>query len=360
MKKEDVKAILYKALTDAQKDIKKPSCSNLIDYILDNTHLTYKYVLVNALASKATDPSVNALCLQKKSKLPGSYDARTICHKVLVQFEMTELGKALGGSNEPFLNKPARYTELCKSNAVRRGNDQSLLDALVDGLPNITTSDEAYAGLVYAIKKLLVVKIEREKLTDFNYKALNGDAAKLALFIGILLNENFEGEALTVVISGLFELYMASISDDYFVEVHPVNQSGASSNEVSDLDVYKSGILFIANELKDKAFTEQDVRHAADKVIALGKAHMNFIVGRHGSYNSTEIRQCVSEYMMKDFVINVVPVDSVVLTLLGLIGDENVDIDYFIKYILEKSISTKFKEETVKFIRETAHNQFGV
>ena len=357
MKTEDVRATLYKALEDARKDIEKPKCGGLIDFVLDNTHLTYKYVLVNALVSKATDPSINALSLQKKSDLPGSYDARTICHHVLVPFEMKELGKALGGSNEPFLDKPARFTELSKTNAVRRGNDQSILNALCDELPKIATAAEAYAGLVYAMKKLITIKEEKSKITEFDYSALNGDAAKLAIFIDSILQENFEGEALTLAIAGLYELYMGGFADEYLVEVHPVNQSGASSKEVSDLDIYKDEELFIANELKDKPFTEHDIRHAADKVIAAGRRQMNFIVGRHGGCKSEEIHSCVSEYLSKGFIINVVPVDFFVMNLLGLI-DGDIDIDYFMKFVLETAIETKFKEETVSFIRRIADEQF--
>ena len=83
-----------------------------IDFVIDNTHLTYKYILFTAILSKATDESINPLCLQKQSKLPGAYDARTVCHKVIVPFEMEVLDKALGGSNEPFLNKPARFPKI--------------------------------------------------------------------------------------------------------------------------------------------------------------------------------------------------------------------------------------------------------
>ena len=355
MKREDIKATLYKALADAKKKIiKKPKCGDLIDCILDNTHLTYKYVLVNALASKATDPNINALCLQKRSNLPGAYDARTICHKVFVQFEMIELGKALGGSNEPFLNKPARYTELSKTNAVRRGNDQMLLNKLVGELPKIVTSDEAYAGLVYAIKKLIAMKAEKEKITAFDYSEFDGNAAKLTILIDQILQSSFEGEALTLAVVGLFELYMANLTDDYLVEVHPVNQSGASSKEVSDLDVYKNGDLYIVSELKDKPFSGQDVRHAADKVIISGKRQMNFIVGRRGSYDTNEIHRCVSEYLSKGFVINIVPVDYFVLTMLKLI--ENVSVDRYLKYILRTAIDTKFKEDTIAFIKNKAEN----
>lgn len=359
MKLTDVQATLYRALDEAKKPVAHSSKANgLIDFVLDNTHLTYKYILVTALASKATDESINPLCLQAGSSLDGAYDARSICHGVIVKFEMTELGKALGGSNEPFLNKPARFPELSKTNAVRRGRDQQILYSLCEELPNIKTSQEAYDGLVYAFQKLLVVKAKKEALTNFNIAPLDMNTARLFSFVDVLLNENYEGEMLTLVIAGLYELYMGGLYDEYVVEVHPVNQSGASSREISDLDIYKNGSLFISNELKDKLFTDSDLRHAADKVAASGKTQMHFIVGRHGGYDRNQIEKCVSEYLTLGFAINVVPVDYFVLTLLSLI--EHIDVDRYVKYTIQIAIETKFKEETVAFIRDIAGKQFGV
>ena len=113
--KEEAAAVLQTAYTQATiSPTTECKYKDFIDYVIDNTHLTYKYVLFTALLSKSTDESVNALCLQKHSTLPGAYDARTVCHKVIVPFEMETLKKALGGSNEPFLNKPARFPELSK------------------------------------------------------------------------------------------------------------------------------------------------------------------------------------------------------------------------------------------------------
>jgi len=271
---------------------------------------------------------------------------------------MTELGKALGGSNEPYLNKPARYPELSKSNAVRRGRDQDILNALCDNLPSINTAEEAYDGLIYALHKLLNVKSEKEKLTSFSISALDGNAEMLYRFMNSLFSESYEGETLVLAIAGLYELYMRSIYEEYVVEVHPVNQSGASSKEVSDLDIYKNGILFITNELKDKPFTDNDIIHAADKVINAGKTQMHFVVGRRGAFDSEQIRDCVSKYLDKGFLINVVPVDCFALTLLNLIG--NVDVDYYVKYILKTALETKFKEETIKYIRKMANKHFNV
>lgn len=111
--------------------------------------------------------------------------------------------------------------------------------------------------------------------------------------------------------------------------------------------------------MKDKSFSEQDVRHAADKVAAAGKNHINFIIGRHGSSGSWDYSQCVNEYLSKGFVLNIVPVDCVVLTLLGLIDDTNISVDRFTKYILNVAINTKFKEKTVDFISRIADEYFG-
>ena len=118
---ESAKITVYRAYENARRgDVPLDcACRDLVDDVLKHTHLTYKYILVTALTAKATDESVNPLCLQAKSALLGAYDARSICHGVIVPFDMEVLNKALGGSNEPFLNKSARFPELSTSNAVR-------------------------------------------------------------------------------------------------------------------------------------------------------------------------------------------------------------------------------------------------
>jgi len=352
--------VLYAAYAKAQNP-GSHSCkhSAFIDFVLDNTHLTYKYILITALLAKATNPAVNPLCLQQKSALPGSYDARTICHSIIVKFEKEELGKALGGSNEPFLNKPARFTELDKGNAVRAGRDKEILDALCDNLPLIETADDAFAGLVYALCKLLVVKQEKAKLTQFSLAspAEDNETAQLYRFINVLLNQNYEGEILTLVVAGLFELFLAT-EDNRCVEVHPVNESGASSKEVSDLDIYINGELYVSNELKDKEFTDHDLSHAADKVIAAGKMQMNFIFGRHGGCDPKVARSVTGNYLKRGFILNIIPVDAFVQTLLPLI--RNVNCEHYLKYILKAARDTKFKETTIKYILDVAGRIFNI
>jgi hypothetical protein len=53
--------------------------------------------------AKAVNPSVNTLALQKQSKLPYSFDARSFCKKVVVKFWGTA-----SADNVIFLNIPQK------------------------------------------------------------------------------------------------------------------------------------------------------------------------------------------------------------------------------------------------------------
>lgn len=80
----------------------KDSVSTKIKQVLEGNHKTYKYILFNGLLAKATNNSINPLALQAGAPIIGAYDARSLCHKVVVPFERNFLQNALGGSNEPF------------------------------------------------------------------------------------------------------------------------------------------------------------------------------------------------------------------------------------------------------------------
>ena len=89
--KETATDVLYSAYEKASAE-PYSSCSHkdFIDYVIDNTHLTYKYILFTAILSKASDESINALCLQKQSELPGAYD-----------MEVTYVGEELAQESYP-------------------------------------------------------------------------------------------------------------------------------------------------------------------------------------------------------------------------------------------------------------------
>ena len=46
-----------------------------IEQIIGHTHLTYRYILLNGMLAKATNPNANPLVLQAGSTLSGAFDA---------------------------------------------------------------------------------------------------------------------------------------------------------------------------------------------------------------------------------------------------------------------------------------------
>lgn len=72
---------------------------------------------------------------------------------------------ALGASNEPYLNKPARFPALSKENAVRAGQDKQKLDLLVDVLGGISKEQA-----IVMLKKSLQILIEVGEKNNDKYK----------------------------------------------------------------------------------------------------------------------------------------------------------------------------------------------
>lgn len=354
---ESAKQVLTQAYEDTCSD-KTPDCdlSQFIDYVIDNTHKTFKYILFTAILSKATDNNINPLCLQKKSSLTGAYDARSICHKVIVPFEMNVLEKALGGSNEPFLNKPARFPELRKNNAVRRGKDQAILNALCDNLPKISSSEEATQCLKYLLHKLIIIRDEKQKLAQFSLTDSADLPVKLSFFIEKTMEKSFEGEILTLLVAGTYHLALKDRQAR--IDVHPVNQCGASSREISDLDIYISGNLVSSNELKDKDYQEHDVIHAADKVIKANGTRMLFIKGPRAQATEQFEDNLVKKYRERNFLLKIIDWKDFFDTLLG--GLIQVDSEEFIKYIFRIAQENKFKEETIQYVNSMATKYLGL
>lgn len=333
----------------------KTQFDQCIDMVLASTHKTFKYILFTQLLAKATDSKIDTLSLQKKDYSSGAYDARSLCHKVIVPFEKTVLDKVLGGSNEPFLNKPARFPRLDPSNAVRRGKDKEILDILCTNLPTLTSSDLAHRELVYFLFQLIQLKEIKERDRNFSIPKSSNTIIKLSEFIMAFLQESHGGETLVLVVAGLYDL-LYSKNSSIKIEVHPVNESGTSSKEISDLDIFQNGILDTANELKDKLYSETDVRHAVDKVIEAGGKRLYFIQGLHAKpIDDHWMPKLIMEYQSQDFWLEIAYIETFSRILLGMIPSSDLDANRFVHYIRELAEETKFKKETIERIDLLAH-----
>lgn len=328
---------------------KDDDISRRIEKILNGTHKTYKYILVNGLLAKATNNAANPLTLQAGSELDGAFDARSLCHKVLVQFERDFLHNALGGSNEPFLNKPARFPELSEANAVRKGKDKETLLSLIRIFNQIHSSKEANAYLACALQ-FLNDRVENLQALNESSIVYNPTLVEIYEFIVRFCGKSFEGEAPVLVVATLEKLYHATLTGNYSVVAHKVNQSGASSKEVGDIDVFKNGVFKYAIEIKDKNFTPYDVTHAFDKIIENSGEKGQFIFGPNANYIDKDIEATLRHYNNKGFFTLFMDVFQYSRVMLFKIGTLNKQA--FVDTLIYSANEINAKEETREWIQE--------
>lgn len=279
----------------AEAELSSDEIGQKVGEILRGTCKTYRYILVTALLAKATNDGVNILSLQKGDGEDGRYDARSLCHKVLVPFETLRLPGCLGGSNEPFLNKPARFVSLSLTNAARKGKDFQTLSDLIGVLSSISSSPDAYKYLKSALS--VMKEVSKEYVSRFSVGDTLIDISEFSQlvldYIYAITEHSMEGEVCPLIVSQLEQMYLGK---DFKVEPHKVNQSGASTKEVGDIDIYdKNKKLIYSIEVKDKDFSMQDVAHAITKFKQADLNTSLFVYGKNVSFDEDDVFQLLKE-----------------------------------------------------------------
>ncbi|WP_457618080.1 restriction endonuclease, SacI family [Lutibacter sp.] len=323
--------------------------SKAIKKILNGNLKTYKYVLVTALLAKATNNNIDPLSLQAGAPLKGAYDARSLCHQVLVPFERDFLQNALGGSNEPFLNKPARFTHLSTDNAVRKGKDKEILNLLIKILPKIKTSENAKDYLACALEFLNNRIKELQELHESEIK-YSPTLVEIYEFVYRFLEISYEGESSAIVVGTLEKIFHSRQKREFKVIVHKVNQSGASSKEVGDIDIFKDKQFFYAIEIKDKDFTVYDLEHAFKKIIESGGKKGQFIYGPNATFNERDIIQKLKIYESNGFMTLFMDIHS--YTRYMLFKADVLNKQEFIDTLIQTAIEINAKEEVMKWIKK--------
>uniref|UniRef100_UPI004026993C restriction endonuclease, SacI family n=1 Tax=Alloprevotella sp. TaxID=1872471 RepID=UPI004026993C len=324
-----------------------------IKSVLNGTHKTYKYVLVNGLLAKAVNKEIDALSLQAGDESDGAYDARSLCHKVLVPFEREFMPNSLGGSNEPFLNKPARFPRLTTDNAVRKGNDMRTLQSLISILSKVKNSSLAKKYLSSALANMAEIAnavAEKYELPDSDLEDFTGPQIILD-YVCDLTKSKLEGEMCPLVVATIEHFYYGGTR---LVVAHKVNESGASSKEVGDIDIFdKEGYIVSSIEVKDKDFAKIDVEHAIKKFAYAKLTNTLFIYGRAVVYDAEEVNETTSSYGRNGYFCSVVSIiDFVKIRLYSI--ERPISLQEFVTVLLAYAKRINAKDETIEWIKNTA------
>lgn len=331
----------------------------LLSRVILGDHKTYRYILVTNLLAKAVLRRANALSLQSGAPIRGAFNGRTLCHKVVVPFEREHLANALGGSNEPYLNKPARYTHLTKDNAVQDGDARETLETMLKIARMVNAGGSELARkCLSACFALLEKTIANNQLLSTVKTIMTPDLIDIYAYITRFVKESFEGETCVAVVGAVEKQFYSCLKGEYRVEVHKVNESGASSKEVGDIDVYEDDKCFYSIEVKDKAFTVYDVEHAFNKMIAAHVKRGSFVYGPRATFRDDErIKITLYSFEKKKFVtlfMGVLPYVRLVL-----FQTPNVERSNFLQLLLDTISEMSGRPCTVRRVHEIAAEMFG-
>lgn len=245
-----------------------PRMAQLIELLLGATDITFKYILVTGFLAKCVNPKINARALQAGSSLNGAYDARSLCHGVVVGFEKSK-GNLFGLSNEPFLNKPARHPEHDGTNLQIRNKLLSRKLHEVLELANTASPSDVYAGLVH------ILKTGRKRMAEFKSAEI---VAKTNLSHVIRFSNEFlketDGGSRLVAVWGAFTQLLSSEAE---IKVYSPNASDFFGKTAGDVEVYYENILVSASECKQRPLNLDDVTHGIKKALTKGVPEYLFI-----------------------------------------------------------------------------------
>lgn len=280
---------------------KYPQWTERIKDVIHGKQLTYRYILLTAALAKAVNPNIHYRALQQGSKLQGAYDARSIAHSVVVPFEKSH-GERFGGSNEPFLNRPARYPEFDLSNRDRNRAAQRQLYSLLEDCQNYSAKDKTLATAVLrqVLKEMLCLSPTKK---EFQLPPAKISLHTIMKMVVDFLAVSGSGERLVAVCAAAFASMDKVLGGRLHVKAYPVNWPDKFAKTAGDIEFYLGGKIVKAAESKDKAISISDVRHCQMKAK----------------------RHSITEY--------------IILNGAGIIAGDKLNIDIFIESQLQEGIN---------------------
>ena len=262
--------ILNRAWCDISSKTRPPArMQQLIEQILAAISVTFKYILITGYLAKYVNPSVHARALQVGSKLSEAYDARSLCHKVVVGFEKTK-GNLFGLSNEPFVNKPARHPEHDGANPQLRNKvlAQKLHDALE--IANSANTEDVYQGLVH------ILRVGAQHAADQKKARVKArvNLSTVVEFIEVFLQKTDGGSRLV----GIWGAIIALISENGKILVTSPNTADEFAKTAGDVQVFYNDTLVAASECKHRPLNLDDVRHGIRKALEKEVPEYHFVI----------------------------------------------------------------------------------
>jgi hypothetical protein len=261
------KNIFHKIIDNSKKVVRVENEEEL-KLLAYGRNKTFLYIAVTQLLAKATNEKIDCMSLQVSNGSVGSFNARTLCHKVVVPVEREKIWGIFGNSMEPYCSKPARYKNVLDIKSKHELEHA----ALVSTLSCIKDSVSAEEKLI----KFIALRMSMEQKPKLKRNAPKSDCLLKKIYT--FAEKCCGGESLTSLI-GTLETLWAKDYPNIDVNIHHVNQSGNSNKQFSDIDVHTENVPLRGIESKDRNYSKDDVTHFAENLHAKKCEEGLFIYG---------------------------------------------------------------------------------
>lgn len=237
---------------------------------------TYPYVLLGQVLAKATDSSLNALCLQESSSLPGARDVRMLVKNVVVPWNKA-IGKPYPGTNDdPYVNNPARYKNFGEEMANKAAKREQY-DKLFKVVQHVQDRGQAEA-----VRLLKLILIETRYSLEENKRDYIGPSRVSLVDVTKVLNEFLKersnGVRLQVVSYAVLKSFAGAFPGFGKVQSYSTNSSDAAGNRTGDVERLINNKVDFAIEVKDRTLTLIDVEASIRKARITEVGNLLFLV----------------------------------------------------------------------------------
>lgn len=291
-----------------------------INRSINSNTKSYRYAILTQVLAKSTNALVNCLCFQKKLGGLGAFDARSLCMKVVVDFDRRNQS-VLGGSPDPYVSKPLRHKEVSKlyRNEIKdkKGwDDLYLVLNRVEQENNPDFTRKVLDQILLEINRLL-------SRTAVTYPAPRrvSHANVVGLIEGYLL-EPSEGVRPEVIACALFKTLgeIFGLYDD--VTLSKTTAANYFLRRVANIECYNSeNRILIAVEPKDRELTKRDVEERLAKIREAGVSEFLFVTTKGVKIDDEdEIKILIKKEFGSGrniYVADLLQLSSILLSILG-------------------------------------------
>jgi len=307
--------------TKPKNFIENSEISEAIERSINSNTKSFRYAILTQILAKVTNPSIDCRCLQTKQGGPGAFDARSLCRKVIVDFNRRN-ESVLDGSGDPYVSKPLRHEEISERyrSEIR---DKKGWDALCFLLNRVEEENNPNFTSKVFDQTLLEIKRRLETIIIVYSTPSRISIDQLHRLVMEYLSEPSEGARLEVIAHSLFKTF-GGISRQYDrISYSKTTASNHFMGRVADIECYLNGKRVKAVELKDRELTKHDVEESLIKIRESEVTEFFFVTTKEvREKDRKDVEWLIEREFEKGRNIYIIDIGNLSRTMLELFGEE--------------------------------------